>query len=56
MGYHVINMTEGAILAAGNLLVNELNLKTRYNIICYLPGESVSYKSIDAIGFVNYPI
>jgi hypothetical protein len=48
-------LAEGAILAAKNVDVNELNLKIQH----LLPGDLVLYKSIDtvcdAIEAVNYP-
>jgi hypothetical protein len=48
-------LAERAILAAKNVDVNELNLKIQH----LLPGDLVSYKSIDtvcdAIEAVNYP-
>jgi hypothetical protein len=49
-------MTEGVILAAKNMNVSELNLKIQH----LLPGDLVSYKSIDTVcnatETVNYPI
>jgi ATP-dependent DNA helicase PIF1 len=48
-------LTKRAILAAKNVDINELNLNMKY----LLPGDSVSYKSIDTvcdvIEAVNYP-
>lgn len=49
-------LAERAILSSKNVDVNELNLKIQQ----FLPGDLVSYKSIDAVcdtnEIVNYPI